>query len=163
LQEELNVTLSYKDLKIEFKGSPESVLRSINEFISKEIPAYDLAKKISVSYSVKDIIEAFSEYLKDTPEGIRVWLGDKKLSDRQIIALQLVANKLAFDLGKVTKLGLSTSEIYSLTNLKPKTVSSRLSELVKFGYVSKDSDERGSIYKITTQGIYWIKESLKKK
>ncbi|MEM4312084.1 MAG: hypothetical protein QXX95_06825 [Nitrososphaerales archaeon] len=162
-EEELTLTLYYKDLKLEFKGSPSSVLRSLNEFIAKELPAYDLAKRISMSYSAQDLVNLFSEYIKDTPEGISVWLGNKKLADKQIISLQLIANKLAYELGRIKKFGLTSSEIYELTNLKPKTVSSRLSELTKLGYVIKESDEKGTLYKISTQGIQWVKDAIKKK
>ena len=87
-------------MKVEFSGSPDVVFRSLHEFISKEIPNIDLAKSISVNYSLNDLIQMFKDYIRFTEEGPRVWTQDKKLSDKDVIALQLVAAKAAMLSGK---------------------------------------------------------------
>ncbi|MEM2101804.1 MAG: winged helix-turn-helix domain-containing protein, partial [Candidatus Nitrosocaldus sp.] len=87
----------------------------------------------------------------------------KRLSDKEIIALQLVAYKIMFELKRFNTPSMTAQEIQSITGLKPKSVSSRLSELVKAGYVEKEAGEQGARYKITTQGIHWLNNTLTNK
>ena len=54
----------------------------------------------------------------------------------------------------------SISDLCELTNLNPKSVSSRLSELQKLCYVDKTSIDRKIMFKITTQGINWLETIL---
>ncbi len=53
---QLAVVVTYGEVKVEFSGSPDVVFRSLHEFISKEIPNIDLARSISVNYSLNDLI-----------------------------------------------------------------------------------------------------------
>ena len=80
--------MSYEDAKVEFSGSPEVVMRSLHEFVSKVIPNMDLARTISVNYSLNDLIQMFRDYIRITEEGPRVWAQDKKLSDKDLVSLQ---------------------------------------------------------------------------
>ena len=157
------MTVTHGDTKVEFNGTPESVLVSVNNFLSKQIPAIDLANRIHVSYSVPDLIDLFEDYVKITPEGPTVWRGEKKLSDKFVIGLQLVACKIGHESGRSTPSSLTLSELESHTGLKPKSISSRLSEMVKPGYAERDSSDKGVTYKMTTQGIYWLSETLARK
>ena len=168
----VNVSIAVGDIRVEFNGSPESVVRSAIGFLAKQIPAIDLARKISLDYAVTELIDIYSSLIKITPEGPRVIpeLGDtaegKKLSDKEMVMLQLVASKIAKDLGKVQNDGMQLSEIYNATSINPRSVSSRMSELVKAGYVLKENpkeDIDNVIYKITTQGIHWLNSVIAKK
>jgi DNA-binding MarR family transcriptional regulator len=168
----VNVSIAVGDIRVEFNGSPESVVRSAIGFLAKQIPAIDLAQKISLNYAVTELIDIYSSLIKITPEGPRVIpeLDDvvegKKLSDKEIVMLQLVASKIAKDLGKVQNDGMQLSEIYNATSINPRSVSSRLSELVKAGYVLRENPKEDIdyvIYKITTQGIHWLNSIIGKK
>lgn len=167
----VNVTVSLGDIKVQFNGSAESVLNSVITFLTKQVPAIDLAKKISLNYAVTDLIDTYSNLIKITPEGPRV-IPDtveysmKKLSDKEMVGLQLVASKIAKDLGKLSDDGMQVSEIQSATSLNPKSVSSRLSELVKAGHVVRENTRDGSesvIYRITTSGIHWLASTIARK
>ena len=167
----VNVSIAVGDIRVEFNGSPESVVRSAIGFLAKQIPVIDLAQKISLDYAVTELINIYSSLIKITPEGPRVIpeLDDaegKKLSDKEIVMLQLVASKIAKDLGKVQNDGMQLSEIYNATSINPRSVSSRLSELVKAGYVLREAPKENIdyvIYKITTQGIHWLNSVIGKK
>lgn len=159
----VSVTVTHDGTTVEFGGPPETVLRSINDFLLKEIPTLNLARKISVSYSTSELIQMFQDYVKMTPEGPRVWVGDKKISDKDFISLQLVACKIGHDAGRVNSEWLTLTEVQNITNLNPKSISSRLSELTKQGSMEKETGEYGVRFKITTQGIYRLSESLSKK
>lgn len=165
------VSINVGEVKVQFNGSPESVLTSVINFMTKQVPTIDLARRISLNYGVTELIDLFSNFIKITPEGPRVILEHeefemKKLSDKEIVALHLVAARIAKDLGKMPNDGRQLSEIQFVTTLNPKSVSSRLSELVKAGHVLRDSTVNGnesSTYRITTSGIHWLNSVLAKR
>ena len=159
----VNVVVTYGETTVEFKGSPETVMKSVLRFLAKEVPQLDLAKKISLNYPASELIEMYSDYVRITPEGPRVITEGKKLSDKDLIALQLIACKIASELGRANSDGVSAQELQTSTALNPKSVSSRISELVKVGHVQKDSTEQGAKYRITTQGIHWLSSTLLKR
>lgn len=162
-QKSLNVTITYGELKAEFSGDPQYVLASINEFLAKHMPSIELASKVTINYSLNDLVSMFGDYVKITPEGPRVWMGEQKLSDKGILGLQLVAAKINYESGKVALPSLTLAEMRTATGLNPKSISSRMSEMLKWGYVDKETSEEGVRYKITTQGIHWLNQMLIKK
>ena len=162
-ERQLAVIVSYGEVKVEFSGSPDVVFRSLHEFISKEIPNIDLAKSISVNYSLNDLIQMFKDYIRFTEEGPRVWVQDKKLSDKDVIALQLVAAKAAMLSGKAKSDDMNVVELQSATSLLAKTIGSRLSELNKSGAVDRLEGEGTGRYRITTAGVHWLQAQLSKK
>jgi DNA-binding MarR family transcriptional regulator len=169
----INASITLGDVKVQFNGSAESVLTSIINFITKHIPTLDLAKRISLNYAVTDLIETYSNLIKITPEGPRVIISDpyelgiKKISDKEMVALQLIASRIAKDVGKILDDAMQASEIQSTTTLNPKSVSSRLSELVKAGYVVRDNTKDGIgsaiVYRISTSGIHWLTSTMIKR
>ncbi len=162
-EKDLSVIVSYGDARVEFSGSPEVVLRSLHEFVSKVVPNLELARAITANYSLNEIIQLFREYIRITPEGPRVWIEDKRLSDRDVILLQLVAARASNLTGKEKSDAMSVAEIQSATGLYPKTISSRLSELTKQALVERADSEGGGRYRISTMGVSRLNEQLSKK
>lgn len=159
----VNVTVTVGDVKVQFSGSAESVMASVMSFLSKQVPSMDLAKKISLNYAAQELIEAYSHLVKITPEGPRVIPdSDARLSDKDMVALQLIAVRIAKDLGKVQDDAMQVSDIHAATALNPKSISSRISEMVKAGHVARDEKESGK-YRITTAGIHWLNSTIAKK
>ncbi len=157
------MSATYGEEKVEFSGSPEVVMRSLHEYVSKWIPNMDLARAISVNYSLNDLIQMYKDFVRVTPEGPRVWTQETKLSDRDVIMLQLVAARIASLSGKSAADAMGVGEIESATGLYPKTISSRLSELSKSANVERVDSEQGGKYRITTLGISRLGEQLSKK
>ena len=162
-ERQLAVVVTYGEVKVEFSGSPDVVFRSLHEFISKEVPNIDLAKSISLNYSLNDLVQMFKEYIRFTEEGPRVWAQERKLSDKDVIALQLVAAKAAMLSGKAKSDDMSVVELQGATSLLAKTIGSRLSELTKAGEVERLGGEGTGRYRITTTGVHWIHGQLSKK
>ncbi len=159
----VNVSVTLGDVSVQFNGTAESVMTSVFNFLSKQVPAMDLARKISLNYPVTELIEAYSHLIKITPEGPRVIPdSDVRLSDKDMVALQLVAARIAKELGKISDDAIQVSEIHAMTALNPKSVSSRISEMVKAGHVARDETET-SKYRITTAGIHWLNSTIAKK
>ncbi|MDA4111922.1 MAG: hypothetical protein OK439_05245 [Thaumarchaeota archaeon] len=159
----LSVIVSLGDARAEFSGTPEIVLQSVNSFVSKNIPEIDLARKLSMSFSTKDVVEKFKDFVRITPEGPRVWTQDGKLSDKEQIALQLVAQKIAAETREGATPSLSLNSLQEITSLNPKSLSSRLSEMTKSGYVTKETIDDKSQFRMTTVGIDWLSSLLSRK
>jgi DNA-binding MarR family transcriptional regulator len=167
----VNVTISIGDIRVQFNGSADSVITSVISFLTKQIPTLELANRISLNYTVAELIESYSDIIKITPEGPRIismfdGIEIGKLSDKQIVALQLVASRIAKGLGKSEDERLCIADLQSATGLKSKSISSRLSELVKMGYVQRDIVRNGGevpAYRITTAGISWLNSVLAKR
>ncbi|MGH9978533.1 MAG: hypothetical protein ACRD8Z_22285 [Nitrososphaeraceae archaeon] len=166
----VNVTISIGDIRVQFNGSADSVITSVISFLTKQIPTLELANRISLNYTVAELIHSYSDIIKITPEGPRIFPildgVELKLSDKQIVALQLVASRIAKGLGKSEDDRLRMSDLQTATGLKSKSISSRLSELVKIGYVQRDVVRNGSelpAYRITTSGISWLNSILAKR
>jgi hypothetical protein len=161
--ENVNVIVTMSDVKVQFSGSAESVMASVMSFLSKQVPSMDLARKILLNYSAQELTEAYSHLIKITPEGPRVIPdSDAKLSDKDMVALQLVAAKIAKDLGKSRDDAMQVAEMHAATALNPKSISSRISEMVKAGHVTRDEKEPGK-YRISTAGIHWLNSTMAKK
>jgi DNA-binding HxlR family transcriptional regulator len=170
--ETINVSIQFGDIKVQFNGEPENVTISVMNFLSKNIPEIDLARRISLNYSVPELINIYSPIIKITPEGPKILpdnveIQNKKFSDKEIVMLYLLGSKIAFELGKISDKSSRISDIQSSTNLNPKSISSRLSELVKAGYVSRSVNKENQlelvVYGITTVGISWLNNIITKK
>lgn len=167
----VNVTISIGDIRVQFNGSANSVISSVISFLTKQIPALDLANRISLNYTITELIQSYSDIIKITPEGPRIipildGVELRKLSDKQIVALQLIASRIAKGIGRIEDDRLRMSDLQSATGLKSKSISSRLSELVKVGYVQRDVVRDGGelpAYRITTSGINWLNSMLAKR
>jgi predicted transcriptional regulator len=157
------VSVTVGDIKVQFSGTADSVMASVFNFLSKQIPSMDLARKISLNYEVTELINKYAHLVKLTPEGPRVIPdSDARLSDKDIVALQLVAARISKETGKSQDDSMQVSEIQSATALNPKSISSRISEMVKAGHVARDENEPGK-YRITTSGIHWLNSIVEKK
>ena len=101
---------------------------------------------------------------------------DVKWSTKEFIALHLVASRIAKGCGIIQDEGMKISDIESATKANPKSVTSRLSEMIRSGYVTKDlkfgiesaaegkqGKEPNTRYRITTAGIHWLNNIIDKK
>jgi DNA-binding MarR family transcriptional regulator len=171
-QDIINISIQYGDIKVNYSGEPENVSTSVMNFLSKNIPEIGLARKISLNYSISELIDLYSPIIKITPEGPKIMpnnseIQGKKFSDKEIVMLYLLGLKIAYELGKTSTRYSSVADIQSSTSLNPKSISSRLSELVKSGYVHKSVDKENQfeivVYGVTTIGISWLNNAMAKK
>jgi DNA-binding MarR family transcriptional regulator len=170
--ETINVSVQFGDIKVQYSGEPENVASSVMNFLTKNIPEISLARKISLNYSISELIDLYSSIIKITPEGPKILPDDgeiqnKKFSDKEIVMLFLLGIKIAFELGKIPDKSSPIADIQASTNLNPKSISSRLSELVKAGYVYRSVNKENPlelvVYVITTSGISWLNNTITKK
>jgi hypothetical protein len=162
-QQKLVIRVSFGANTAEFSGTPEVVIQSVNNFVAKSIPEIDLARKLSLNFSMKELVDSFKDYIKITPEGPRVWDEDRKLSDKDIVALQLVAQRIASETASDQKASVSLASLQESTSLNPKSLSSRLSEMTKANQVVREISDGTTTFKISTVGIAKLRDTLSKK
>lgn len=163
METRLSVTVSLGDTKAEFSGTPEAVLQSVNNFISKQIPELGLAKKLSLNFSAKDLVDRFQDHIKITPEGARVWSQERKLSDKELVGLQLIAQRIASETQAGVSASMTLASLQETTSLNPKSLSSRLSEMAKAGFVIRETIDDKTQFRMSTLGIEWLTGLLSKK
>src|SRR5690348_327742 len=99
--ETVSVSVTVGDVKVQFSGTADSVMASVFNFLSKQVPSMNLAKRISLNYEATELIGRYAHLVKITPEGPRVIPdADARLSDKDMVALQLVSARIAKDTGK---------------------------------------------------------------
>jgi hypothetical protein len=222
--EKILVSITVHDANIQFRGSLESVYKSTINFVLKQFPNTNIAKKISLNYPVDYLVKKYSNLIRVLPdkgtqvliqsdrleeqddatykvEGLDKHKNEKELQEsksvrgssdstllerkkkwslKELIGLHLVASRIANGLGiSQEDEGLQIYEIEYATQANSKSVNSRLSEMIKSGYVIKDlkfdsaagaggEEEEGeekpsTIYTITTTGIHWLNHIIDSK
>ena len=53
VENDVNVTVTIGDVKVEFSGSVETVTPSVMNFLLKQVPSMDLARKILLNYAAQ--------------------------------------------------------------------------------------------------------------
>jgi len=161
MSEEIEAELTLGEIRTRFRGPPDRVVAFLLEFASKYVPQLQLASKIYLNYSLSELVEKFGDYIRITPEGPRV-MADARLSDKAQIALQLLAQRIAKELGRAPSDALQVKEICSLTGLKEKSVSSRLSEMSLEQHAERIREGKLVKYRLTTMGIKWLEDYIRR-
>jgi len=147
----VELSVKYKDLEVKFAGAPGEVVRSLFSFLSEVLPAFDLASGLTLTVDLEELLEGVSGLIAFTPEGPVVTVSrDKVGGERNIILLHLIKSYVSYQLGRLEKDSLSTSDLLSLTGGKSGSVAARLSELTSLGWVERIG--RGE-YRVTTLGV----------
>lgn len=156
--ENLKVNISYKDLSATFEGDPEQVYKSVIAFLEKTIPAYSLASKISYSINIQDIIEKASKILAyNQNEGVFFLHPINNYSLNDGIMLFLLKLYIEHSIGLKDSPEASLLEISNSLNKSQKSISGKLSILIKNGYIRRLS--RGS-YVLTITGLKHLIENV---
>jgi len=150
-EENLELTVKYKDMEVKFTGKPDDVVRSFLGFVGKVLPAYELASSLSLTVDIGRLLESIRGLIAFAPEGPIVTAPKEKLrGERETIILHLIKAYTGYQIGRLEKDSLTTAEVTSLTGAKPGTIGARLSELSNLGWVERVG--RGE-YRITTLGV----------
>jgi len=153
----ITVHIKYRDMEQTFTGNVNDVWVSVNRFFSEMIPAFDIARKVTLTVDLAKLVEDFKDLIAIAPEGPELLIPKEKLTDSETLQLYLLAAYIGYRLGKLTRETMTREELQTKLGKTPKTTSARLSELLKEGSVIKT--EEGN-YKITTIGIKQLKEQL---
>ncbi|MEM2928839.1 MAG: hypothetical protein QXP60_07740 [Nitrososphaerota archaeon] len=156
--ENLKINISYKDLSATFEGNPEQVYRSVIAFLEKVIPAYSLASRISYSINIQEILEKANKILAyNQNEGIFFLNPINNYSLNDGIMLFLLKLYIEHSVGLRDSPEASLLELSNSLNKSQKSISGKLSNLIKNGYVRRLS--RGS-YVLTITGLKHLIENI---
>jgi hypothetical protein len=153
-QETVIVNIKYRDTEQTFTGNADSVWRNVNRFFSEMIPTLKVVKKALLTIDVENLIETCKNIIAVASEGPVLLVSKQKLTDSETLLLQLLATYIGSKLG-LSKAGITKEELQARLGKNSKITSTRLCELCREGYATKN--EEGN-YKITTLGIKHAQE-----
>ncbi|MEM1991735.1 MAG: hypothetical protein QXY58_00700 [Nitrososphaerota archaeon] len=158
----MKVSIQYKDVRADFEGKPDDVYKSIISFMEKVIPSYSLASRISYSVDIQELIEKLRNYLAyNQAEGIFLLKPLNTLSVSEAIMLLCIKRYLEHGLGLAESPSINASELAKSIAKSEKTISGKLSLLLRKGYIRRL--DRGD-YVITMLGIKeFIEGKIEKK
>ncbi|MBS7642740.1 MAG: winged helix-turn-helix transcriptional regulator [Candidatus Bathyarchaeia archaeon] len=155
--DEIEVIVRKGDLHIEFRGSTDSVIRSLLKFISEIHPTWFLASKLALKLDLVEVFEKASGVIAVGPEGPMIVVDRGKLTDVELIWLSLAKAWIAYHIGLTEDYTVTSRDIQRETGIKPGTISARLSELSSQGYLDKP---RRGVYKLTSLGVKRLIEDI---
>ena len=151
----VTVVVRYGGVEQTFSGSVDDVWVSVNRFFSELIPAFDIARKVTLTVDLAKLVEDFKDVIAIAPEGPELLISKEKLTDSETLQLYLLAAYIGYRLGKLTRETITKEELQTKLGKSMKITTTRLGELVKAGMVSKT--EEGN-YKISTIGIKGLQD-----
>jgi len=156
-EQTVTVHVKYGGLEQTFSGSVNDVWVSLNKFFSETIPAFDIARKVTLTVDLAKLIEDAKDVIAIAPEGPEVLIPKEKLTDSETLQLYLLAAYISHRLGKQSTEAMTKEELQAKLGKNMKITSTRLGELVKQGNVVRT--EEGN-YRIATVAINKLQEEL---
>ena len=156
-QGQVEVVIRYRDVEKTIRGSPEEVFRGVFQFLSETIPALDVVSRITLTVNFADFLREAAGVFAVTPEGVVILTPLEALTDRELVMLNLVRAKVAFETGRSEKETLLASDLISFTGKGSGTVAGRLSELSGEGLVERTG--KGE-YRVTTFGLHRFRQDV---
>ena len=153
----VTVHVKYRDIEQTFTGNANDIWVSINRFFSEMIPAFDLARKITLTVDLQKLVEDFRDVIAIAPEGPQLLIPRQKLTDSETLLLNLLATYIGHKIGKLDREWLTREELQAKLGKSMKITSTRLGELCNEGVAVKM--ENGN-YKIATIGIKRVQNEI---
>ena len=151
----VTVCVKYGGVEQTFTGDVNKVWISVNKFFGETIPAFDIARKVTLTVDLAKLVEGFKDVIAIAPEGPELLIPKEQLTDSETLQLYLLAAYVGFRLGKLPRETLTKEELQTKLGKNMKITTTRLGELVKQGDVVK-TEEGG--YGITTKAIAQLQE-----
>lgn len=149
-RDEIEIIIRYRGIEKSIRGSPERAISSALQFLSDNIQALGLVKKLTLSVDTEKFLSACQGVFAITPEGVVTLVDLTGLSDRDVVLTNLVRARFANLLGKTAKDTLLATELGSMLKKGSGTVAGRLSEMHSEGLVERVG--KGE-YRATTFGV----------
>ena len=149
-RDRVTVHVRYGGVEQTFSGSVDDVWVSVNRFFSELIPAFDIARKVTLTVDLAKLVEDFKDVVAIAPEGPELVISKERLTDSETLQLYLLAAHIGYRLGKLERESMTKEELQAKLGKSMKITTTRLGELTKQGIVAKT--EEGN-YKISTIGI----------
>jgi DNA-binding transcriptional ArsR family regulator len=153
---QIKVQIEVNGMHYDATGSVEEIVPQIIQFLSQEVPAYDLARKLVYVPDLAGLADKVSEFAKMTSTGQLILVRNGLAAERAILIVLFMAH-MAGKVGKRDGDSLSIEEIATGVGKAPKTIRNVLVELQRAGII--DRAERGK-YNITAKGLMNLETAL---
>jgi len=157
-EDTITVHVKYRDMEQTFTGNVNDVWVSVNRFFSEMIPAFEVARKVTLTVDLAKLVEEFKDVIAIAPEGPELLIPKERLTDSETLQLYLLAAYMGYRLGKLPRETMTKEDLAAKLGKNMKITTTRLGEQIKQGNVVKT--EEGN-YKITTIGIKQLEEKRK--
>jgi len=157
VNEKFEVSIKYQAMEVKFSGTLNEVTRLFLNFMNKNFPAYELISGLMLTVDFMHLLKELEGIIAITPEGTILTINRENIGDREVILLDLIKMRVAYQLTKSDKDSVSIADLLKATGGKPSSTAARLSELVDIGWV--DRVGRGE-YRITTYGLTSFLEKI---
>jgi len=147
---QISVHVKYGQIEQTFAGNVNDVWVSLNKFFGEMVPAFDIARKVTLTVDLAKLVEDSKNVVAITSEGPELLLPKEKLTDRENLQLYLLAAYIGFKLGKLPREEMTKEQLAVKLGKSMKITTTRLGELTKDGIIIKTNEAN---YKITTIGI----------
>ena len=147
---QISVHVKYGQIEQTFAGNVNDVWVSLNKFFGEMVPAFDIARKVTLTVDLAKLVEDSKDVVAITSEGPELLLPKEKLTDRENLQLYLLAAYIGFKLGKLPREEMTKEQLAVKLGKSMKITTTRLGELTKDGIIIKTNEAN---YKITTIGI----------
>jgi len=156
----ITVHVKYSGIEQTFTGGVNDVWVSVNRFFGELVPAFDVARKVTLTVDLAKLIEDFKDVVAIAAEGPEVLMPKERLTDSETLKLTLLAAYMGYRLGKLTRETMTKEELAAKLGKNMKITTTRLGELAKQGMVTKT--EEGN-YKITTIAVTQLQREIQSK
>ena len=163
--EHLKATLEWEGRKVEFKGSPEEVWRSINRFLSETNPKIASLADFIIKVNPAELLEKLKGIIqidKDVGPVVPTDVNIAQLNDTERTVFVLLVRRITCMTNYTSTETMNVEEVEKES--KAKSAGVLLSQLTTQKIVQNVAEpgKKGS-YRITDYGIQWfISKSLKK-
>ena len=156
-ERKVTVNVKYDGVEQTFSGDVNDVWVNVNKFFGEMIPTFELARKVTLTVDLSELIEDFKDVIKIAPEGPELLIPKDKLTDSEVLQFYLLAAYVGFRLGKRLTEAMTKEELQAKLGKSMKITATRLGELVKQGTVVKGDD---GAFRIATIGVKKLQEEL---
>src|SRR3990170_7875120 len=79
----VTVHVKYSGVEQTFSGNVNDVWVSVNRFFGEVVPAFDVARRLSLTVDLAKLVEGFKGVIAIAPEGPEVLIPKEKLTDSE--------------------------------------------------------------------------------
>ena len=144
----LKVHVEFGELRADFEGDPDEVVRAFLTSLSNIYPSLEMAKKLIFQPDLYQLAKSLIGLVNFAPEGLLVLVGEAPAEETIIVSL--VGSYVGYKLGKVDSDTDSANGLAKTTGKALKTISNQLAWMIDEGLVERVGRGR---YQITSLGI----------
>lgn len=156
-ENKIKVQIKYQNIEETFSGSVDDVWISINRFFTESVPTWDISKRILLTVHLQNLIKDCQGIIAVAEEGPYLLVSKDQLTDKETLALQLLASYIGYRLGIMKDDAVSRDKLQEKLGKTSKITSTRLGELVRSEMATKTDDGK---FKITTFGVTQLQKDV---